>query len=583
MKKIIIALCLFLCLTSAFSVSVFSEGTVSGDCGNEGSSVVWSFDKGSGELLISGSGSMKNWSQLATSGDTAAPWRAYASSITSARVEGDITLGSYTFSTLKKLKSVTLDNGIRSLPVGAFYGCESLESVVLPSSLTEIEEKAFYGCKALGSLDLSASVAKIAADALYGCGGIKTITVDTENNVFRSEANCLIEKTTATLLRGSCNGEIPESVTAIAGGAFSGCSTLKTVVVPNTIRVMGYGAFANCTAIESMQLPFIGDRRVMADGSVDGMSDTDATAREKINGRLAYLFGESAVPTTVKSIVITDCETLEAEALVNCSNLTSLILPGGLKQIKDGALFGCSTLKEISLPSELVSIGKAAFASCTALETIALPDKVSSVGETAFFGCVSLTKVSFGSAIEELGEGAFYSCPALEELSVSADNVKYYSESNCVVERESKMLVIGCKNSVIPSDVLVIGVGAFRNCNGLKSVIFPEGLTEIKAYAFENCIGLTELTFPSSLRTIGDYAFAECTGIITVQAPSGILYGESVFKNCISMQSDNMPIIDRVEDMIGCGAAFELWLCLIALVAIAAVGAVIFFASKKRK
>lgn len=583
MKKILFVVCLLLCLIFLFSVPVFSEGTVGGDCGNDGSAIQWSLDKQSGELIISGSGSMKNWSQLASSGDTAAPWRAYASSVKSARVEGNVTLGSYTFSTLKNLKSVTLDDSIRSLPVGAFYGCEALEIVVLPSSLTELGEKTFYGCKSLKTLDFAAGVAKIASDALYGCGSLETISVAEENSVFRSEANCLIEKTTSTLLRGSCNGAIPESIIAIADGAFSGCATLKTVIVPNTVRIMGYGAFAGCTAIESMQLPFVGDRRVMADGSVDGMSEADATAREKINGRLAYLFGESAVPTTIRSITLTDCETLEAEALINCSSLTSLTLPNSLLHIKDGALFGCSGIKEIELSDELVSIGKAAFASCASLETITLPDKVSSVGETAFFGCISLTKVSLGASVNSLGEGVFYSCPSIEELTVFADNAKYYSESNCIVEQDGKKLVVGCKNSVIPSDILVVGVGAFRNCNGLRSVVFPEGLIKIEEYAFENCIGLTEIHFPSSLQTVGSYAFAECTGIVTVKSISDISYGQSVFKNCISMQSDGMPIIDRVEKSLGCTGGFEIWLCLIAIVTAAAVGGVVLFVAKKRK
>ncbi len=358
--------------------------------------------------------------------------------------------------------------------------------------------------------------------------------------------------------------------------------SIKKVTVEKGVTSLSKGALEDCTAIERMTLPFVGDRRVAANGAVDGLTDAEAEKREKINGRLAYLFGESAIPATLKSLNITDCETIETEALANCTSLTELQLPENLKFIKDGAFFSCSGLSEVKLPAELTEIGKAAFAGCTKLTSVAIPDKVTAVGETAFFGCVALNEFSLGASVEALGEGILYSCSALEKLTVSTANKKFYSQNNCIVEKISKKLIIGCKSSVVPSNVLIIGEGAFRNCNGLEAVTLPDGLIAIEKYAFENCVGLTEIILPSSLKTVEDYAFAECRKITTVKAPSGVKYGEGVFKNCISMLSEDMPTFEKPMEEIGCNGLVGMWICLAAVVLLIVAGAVALVLKKRK-
>ncbi len=571
MKKTIIAVFLCLALAAFLALSVSADDLAGGSCGESGSAVTWSLNKATGHLTISGKGSMKNWSKLATTGDTAAPWRAHADLIKTVEVKGVEELGSYAFSTLKSLTSVTLDDTVRTLPTGAFYECTSLVEVKLPSGLTEIGESAFYGCKSLSKLELPATLAKLASDALYGCGGLSEITVASGNTVFAAENNCLIEKTTATLLRGSLDGSIPNSVISIAAGAFSGNAALKTVLIPNSIQTIGRGAYAGCTALESMTLPFIGDRRA-------ALGETDD--REKINGRLAFIFGESSIPATLRSIVITDTEVIETEAFANCTSIEELTLPEKLKVIEDGAFFGCVKLSEIKLPSSLTEIGMAAFASCTSITKIELPNSVKAVGETAFLGCTSLTSFTVGASLTELGAGVLYSCPKLESLGVSDDNGVFYSENNCIIKRDGKVVVVGCRSSQLPADVLAIGEGAFRNCNGLTAIALPEGLVSIGDSAFEGCVGLTALEFPSSLTSVGSYAFAECSGLTTVKAHDGIIYGDSAFKNCTSMQSEGMPELERPVEDLGCASVTVIQLVMLISLAAAAFVAVVI---KKNK
>ena len=60
-----------------------------------------------------------------------------------------VTAISGAFAGHKRLRSVQIPEGVRSIDESAFYGCENLESLTLPNTLTEIGFRAFDGCKKL--------------------------------------------------------------------------------------------------------------------------------------------------------------------------------------------------------------------------------------------------------------------------------------------------------------------------------------------------------------------------------------------------------------------------------------------------
>ena len=104
---------------------------------------------------------------------------------------------------------------------------------------------------------------------------------------------------------------------------------------------------------------------------------------------------------------------------------------------------------------------------------------------------------------------AFDGCSGIESFVVTTGNKKYHSANNCIIETDTKTLVVGCKTSVIPSDdsVTSIGEGAFYNCSGLTSVTIPDSVTSIGGSAFCGCNGLTSVIIGNSVTSIGNYAF----------------------------------------------------------------------------
>ncbi|GEM_PF-6444314 len=161
------------------------------------------------------------------------------------------------------------------------------------------------------------------------------------------------------------------------------------------------------------------------------------------------------------------------------------------------AFSSCIRLSEITIPNSVTNIGIAAFEDCISLRKITIPNSVISIGDDAFLGCSRLTGIIIGNSVTSIGSYAFNMCSGLTSIAVASGNTKYHSNGNCLIETASKTLILGCKNSVIPSDgsVTSIGRGAFSGCSSLTSIAIPNSVTSIGRGAFSGCSSLTSVTF----------------------------------------------------------------------------------------
>ena len=199
-----------------------------------------------------------------------------------------------------------------------------------------------------------------------------------------------------------------------------------------------------------------------------------------------------------------------------------VVIPAGVTEIGSETFAGCSGLTSVTIPAGVTSIGDRAFWGCSGLTSVTIPAGVTSIGDRAFWGCSGLTSVTIPAGVTSIGGWAFEKCSGLTSVEVDAGNPTYRGENNCVIEKATHTLVLGCKTSVIPSDGSVTAIGAevFNGCSGLTSITIPAGVTMIGWHAFYDCSGLTSVTVPDSITdidyAIGDEAFEGCTGLKSI-------------------------------------------------------------------
>ena len=313
--------------------------------------------------------------------------------------------------------------------------------------------------------------------------------------------------------------------------AFEDCTGLTSITIPYGVTSIGCNAFYGCTGLTSITIP-------------DSVTSIGSWAFDDCTGLTSI-----TIPDSVTSI--------SYRAFDGCTGLTSITIPDSVTSIGDSAFSDCTGLTSITIPNSVTSIGDSAFYGCAGLTSVTIPDSVTSIGDSAFHGCTGLTSITIPDGVTNIRRGTFYGCTGLTSIIVSPGNTVYHSTDNCLIETESKILILGCKNSIIPSDGSVTSIGdyAFDSCIGLTSIIIPDSMTSIGEYAFSYCSGLTSITvstgntvyhstdnclietesktlisgcknsiIPSdgSVTSIGSNAFFGCTGLTSITIPDSV-------------------------------------------------------------
>lgn len=180
----------------------------------------------------------------------------------------------------------------------------------------------------------------------------------------------------------------------------------------------------------------------------------------------------------------------------------------------------------------------------------------------AFARC-SLTTIHIPSSVSSIGGGElqtpFLYCQNLTSITVAEGNDYYDSRDNCnaIIRKSDNRLIAGCKSTIIPSSVKIIGNSAFHTqiCKTssedkiVENLIIPDGVTTIESMAFAYT-HIRAVSIPSSVTSIGEYAFEQCNFLSTVRVERATppATGNQVFRDC--------PIT-KLYVPSGCTAAYQ--------------------------
>lgn len=432
------------------------------------------------------------------------------------------------FAGCNTLRSVTFPLSLSKIPEKAFSECEGLEKITL-GGVRQIGKEAFFSCRALVSADLGETVT-VGESAFAYCAKLTDVTMTYVSHIYdRAFQSCGIKYL-----------DFGKRLKTIGQNAFSGCSALEEIVLPDTLENIYPGAFRSCgikkvnykgsaddwktnengfagiTALKNYTLTCLDEEHVYVETIQQFISNGDGTCRVTASRNKE----ESGVITIPKTSPEGDIVTSISGFSV-CNDMTAIILPDTLTEIVGATFSGCRILEKVEAPG-VGKLGARAFANCEKLHTVIISPALEEIPESAFTGCTALRELPLHEGLRKIGESAFMGVGAteivfpstLEEVAVSA------------FESCSALTRVDMSQSKVKRLDRTFGM-----CTALREVVFPECLEEIRQSVFANCTALSEIALPDGLKTIGDSAFS-ATALTAIVIPDSVTTLQNAFRFC---------------------------------------------------
>lgn len=471
-----------------------------------------------------------------------------------------------------------------------FNGYEpNIETFILPEDIEWIGEGAFFYCVYLKEFNIPKTVTEIGRLALARCRNLNTLTVDTENPVYYSVDNSIIERYADYDDNGNevikkkliiCRGtSIPNDVNIIGSESVTNNMriTESLLELPDSVEVVETQAFRYNTRITGIKfgknVKYIENAAIYENYTSKIVVDPENPIYDSRNNCNAVIETETntlivackntTIPRTVERIGLMAF----AGAFFDNSSNYSLFIPNNVKEIESYGIQGNAYLSAITFEenSQLERINSFGISGNALVKNLVIPDSVRIIETNAFSLNRALTSITIGSGIEELRPNIFTHCTALTNIDIK-DGVKKIdltAFSQCDV----------LKNLVLPKSVTeIVNVASMDkngqnqldtisidpenpiydsrdNCNaiietatnklifGAGNATIPNGVVEIGDYAFDRNYGIKTLIIPDSVKKIGTHAFYACQYVSTVTIGSNVeeLSGTNTFYSLMSL------------------------------------------------
>ncbi len=389
------------------------------------------------------------------------------------------------------------------------------------------------------------------------------------------------ETYSGSLIIPSTLGGLP--VTKIGYHAFFACKDITSVTIPDTVTYIEETAFATYSD-EKMSLEKVYITNLSAWCNIEFEK---SNANPLSWGAELYLNNEPVINLSIPN----DVTKISNYAFYKVKGIESITIPDSVEAIGEYAFYGCPDIKKVVIGDGVETLKKC-FAGCLKLEEVVIGDGVKNI-LGAFAGCSKLKNVTFGNSVETLDEpsfnectsiekihlpaslksisepiSAFVSCTSLNTITVDESNQTYRAENNCLIERSTNKIILGCNTSVIPNSVKSIGHYAFALCPEMETLHIPASVTNIGYYqtmyntklasltvdsnnpvyrAEGNCIinkatnevvwGCVNSVIPDGVTSIGGTAFCNLDTIESVYIPASVThikqeaFGNNIIKN----------------------------------------------------
>jgi len=478
------------------------------DSGTCGTNLSWNLDS-AGVLSITGTGAMTDYSEVV---GQEAPWSwSYMPVFTVNIGSGVTTIGDYAFYNTY-LKTITIPDSIEKIGKYSISNNSLLVEVVYGSnpSLTMIDDWAFSGNSLLTAIELPSSLTSLGDCVFSGCTMLKTITENSSNFSFDDGILYTVNGSTPTEVVCVPSGlkktsvSIPATITSIHGGAFadnllmdtidlsgcsglteigkyafSNCTSLRSVTLPDNLGKIADYAFKDCCSLGSFtfpeQLEDLGDCVFLNCSNLEtiDLGDNSTFSKDQETGIITTGSGQN------KSIV------LVSKYFSGSNGTLTYTIPSDVRYVYGGAFQYCKNLKSIAIGGS-TQVGEYAFSECYGLTGFEIPSSWTIIPKGAFMN-TGLTSITIPAAITKISPQSFDGCSSLASITID-DN----------------------------SHLKIIGDRAFAG-SVFSSITLPDELVSIGNSAFYNNVKITDVTLPHSVKALGNLAFANGRAAVNIK------------------------------------------------------------------
>jgi len=327
-----------------------------------------------------------------------------------------------------------------------------------------------------------------------------------------------IDKSSADALQEFTIGS---GVTNIDDYAFSGCTNMLDITIPDSVSGIGSESFRDCVSMLNLtvgvNITSISKGAFMHTPGLTSITvaegNTVYDSRNDCNG---------VVDTKTKTLII-GCQNSIIDETLNyvgeyafyeCTSLTSVTWPQGVMLYGDYIFEGCDNVK-------VINTNEGEFCpSFPSVTDVIYGDDVTYLGDYVNWGeyCPLLSSITFGSEFRaEYQSSAFGYCQNLARIVVDENNPYVDSRNNCNAlirkhdeySEDKNILLLACKNTIIPNDIEHIDNQAFKNITGITNLTIPDSVTTIRDAAFSDMQNLMEITFGTGLTSLGGYVISD--------------------------------------------------------------------------
>ena len=436
-------------------------------------------------------------------------------------VEGGLEITGIRYNKKNKVLDITIPNEIRDKKVIS----------IAPNALKDVD--------IIRHVIMGANIQNIGQEAFSSCDNLVSITFPTE--VSMKIGDRAFENTALTSIQISNQIELGNEV-------YKNCQNVTSI--QSNATVYGEDVFIGCQAVTDLTINFIG-----AD------SENPKT--------LDYLFG--TIPTTLKTITVTNAATFAENTFANLSSVTSIELPTNryAKTLPEGLFAESNQLTKITIPfvgqqtydetnpladynyslaylfdvadNSLLptSLKEVVLHPTTTIENVKYGQSV--IRPINFSNSATLTTLTLNSGVETIEASAFDGCSALENITLSSSLTRIGKDAF----KETKYYTDAAqtKDTLIVLDSWAIGFEASGENHDVQ--INNSVVSAVSDELFKDNPYITSVRL-SNVKTLGNEVFKGATNLKSVDMNLLTDVPASTFENCTSLTEVNLPRITNV-------------------------------------